>query len=702
MLTETASTAGTCSAVITVTTTDFCGNSASVTYNTRIDNTAPTVTPGTIADCYPTVAAAEAAALAATSATDNCPGTLTETASTVGTCSAVITVTTSDGCGNSAQVTYNTRIDNTAPTVTAGTIASCYTTLAAAEAAAIAATIASDNCPGTVAKTASTVGTCSAVITVTATDFCGNSASVTYNTRIDGTAPTFTQGTLALCYPTVAAAEAAAIAATVASDNCPGAVTKTASTVGTCTAVVTVTLADGCGNTATVVYNTRIDNVGPTVTPGTIALCYPTVAAAEAAALAATTIVDDCLSTLDVDVNTVGECNATITITATDGCGNSSMTSYTTNIDGTAPMLVCKNVTIVLPPNGVYTIAQADVVQSVSDNCGIFDVTISPTTVSCDDLYNTIPVTVTATDPCGNATTCVANVHVTEGTALPEPWMPGNVGTTANGTSRFSPCTNGGSFVLSATGFSLPNSDVAHLVSQQICGDGEIIARVAMVANGGWAGITIRENLMPGSRMVALRTQLSSFVRRDIRLTPNANKSILQLSTPQVPRWLRLIRAGNVVSGFVSVDGVNWSPAFSTTISMSNCVHFGMFVESINANTRTYGTFDNVSVSGSNNNLTEQAPNSAIDHQPIDLRIFPNPTDGQVRLDLSKVNGREVNVEVFNGQGQRVTSRRIAEATEQEVIDLSDYSDGVYWFRIRVADEPPASFKVVKQQAIRP
>jgi hypothetical protein len=280
--------------------------------------------------------------------------------------------------------------------------------------------------------------------------------------------------------------------------------------------------------------------------------------------------------------------------------------------------------------------------------------------------------------------------------------MPGNVGATANGTSRYSPCTNGGSFVLSATGFSLPNADVAHLVSQQICGDGEIIARVAMVANGGWAGITVRENLSPGSRMVALRTQLSAFIRRDIRLTPNGNKSILQLSAPQQPRWLRLTRAGNVVSGFISVDGVNWSPAFSTTITLPNCVQFGMFVESINTNTRTHGIFDNVSVSGNNSTLAEQTPNQAVGQQPIDVSIFPNPTDGQVRLDLSKAAGREVNVEVFNSQGQRITSRRVAEATEQEVIDLTDYSDGVYWFRIRVADEPPANFKVIKQQAIRP
>ena len=43
-----------------------------------------------------------------------------------------------DGCGNSATVTYSTRIDNTPPVPVAGSIAGCYPTAAAAEAAAIA------------------------------------------------------------------------------------------------------------------------------------------------------------------------------------------------------------------------------------------------------------------------------------------------------------------------------------------------------------------------------------------------------------------------------------------------------------------------------------------------------------------------------------------------------------------------------------
>jgi hypothetical protein len=73
----------------------------------------------------------------------------------------------------------------------------------------------------------------------------------------DMTAPMITTGTIAACYDSQAAAEAAAIAATIATDDCSMLVTKTASTVTTyCDYVITVTATDQCGNTATTSYTT--------------------------------------------------------------------------------------------------------------------------------------------------------------------------------------------------------------------------------------------------------------------------------------------------------------------------------------------------------------------------------------------------------------------------------------------------------------
>src|SRR5439155_9113549 len=131
-------------------------------YSTRIDNTKPLVTKTSIAACYPSVAAAEAAAIGATRATDNWTCSPVLTASTVGDCSATVTVTATDQCGNSGSVSYSTRIDNTKPRSEERRVGKDYPTGAAAEAAAIAETSATDNCTASPAPTATTVSDCSA------------------------------------------------------------------------------------------------------------------------------------------------------------------------------------------------------------------------------------------------------------------------------------------------------------------------------------------------------------------------------------------------------------------------------------------------------------------------------------------------------------------------------------------------------------
>ena len=105
--------------------------------------------------------------------------------------SHTVGVTVTDIHGNTATGQFTVTVTDTELHVaTARLIASCYTTQSAAEADAVAATSATDNCGVDTVAIQSTVGTCSAVITVRVTDIHGNHADVTYNTRIDGAVPT--------------------------------------------------------------------------------------------------------------------------------------------------------------------------------------------------------------------------------------------------------------------------------------------------------------------------------------------------------------------------------------------------------------------------------------------------------------------------------------------------------------------------------
>ncbi len=412
----------------TYTLTDDCTNFDTwVQVFTIADTTNPTVTAGTIGACYADVAAAEAAAIAATTYNDNCTahGSLGVAASTTGTCSAVVTVTVTDACGNSNSVNYNTRIDSTDPTVTAGSIGACYPTAAAAEAAAITATTYGDDCTahGSLGVVASTLGTCSAVVTVTVTDECGNDASVAYNTRIDNTPPTATSsGGIASCYTSQAVAEAAAVANSSAIDDCPGALTPIVSTTGTCTATIKVKFQDACGNQSNELsYSTSIDAGGPAATSaGPIAGCHLTEAAAVAAALANSSAIDDCTPTPtpSTSVSYAG-CVATISVWYTDACGNPSNTlQYSSTVDGAAPTLSgCPSGPITVPGdascNGVVPNVLGGV--SASDACDTSPtITQSPTAGS--SFTGSVVVTITAADDCGNSSTCTVTVAVIDAT----------------------------------------------------------------------------------------------------------------------------------------------------------------------------------------------------------------------------------------------------------------------------------------------
>jgi hypothetical protein len=260
-----------CDRVITRTwsVTDKCGKVVSFTQTITVKDTIPPVlTKGSIGSCYKTVGEAEAAAIAATTGSDNCSA-VRLSASTSGECSAVITVTGTDACNNPASVTYNTHIDNTRP-VLSGCPATTVSVQCIADVPLPANVTANDNCDGQLAVSfneSSAGPDCDKTITRTwsATDTCGNTTTCSQTITVkDTTPPTLTKGSIGSCYKTVAEAEAAAVAATTGSDNC-SAVRLSASTSGECSAVITVTGTDACNNPASVTYNTRIDNTPPVI-----------------------------------------------------------------------------------------------------------------------------------------------------------------------------------------------------------------------------------------------------------------------------------------------------------------------------------------------------------------------------------------------------------------------------------------------------
>jgi hypothetical protein len=209
-----------------------------------------------------------------------------------------------------------------------------------------------DNC--TAAPTVAFVGdvsdgnTCPEVITRTysVTDDCGNAINVTQTITVDDTTvPTFTAPADITINADLNCNYDASVGNTVdvtdEADNCSVGLNATfvdVTVAGACPGAQVITrtwsLIDDCGNAVAdqVQTITVEDNSGPVLVQGSIDPHYTTVAAAEAAAMAATTATDNCSVNLTSMVATVGNCPATITVTFTDECGNSSDAIYTTDI----------------------------------------------------------------------------------------------------------------------------------------------------------------------------------------------------------------------------------------------------------------------------------------------------------------------------------------------------------------------------------
>jgi hypothetical protein len=174
-----------------------------------------------------------------------------------------VTNTARDSSGNSNRCTFTVTVVDTQLPVLSGLPNPSLRVQCLADVPSVPTVTANDNCDGnvTVIFTPTASGdVCNGTISRTwsAMDTSGNTATFTQTIIVhDDINPILIKGTIATSYATVAEAEAAAVAATGASDNC-SAVTKTVSTVGDCPIVITVTGTDACGNHESVSYNTCV------------------------------------------------------------------------------------------------------------------------------------------------------------------------------------------------------------------------------------------------------------------------------------------------------------------------------------------------------------------------------------------------------------------------------------------------------------
>ncbi|HEX2772519.1 MAG TPA: hypothetical protein VHN18_08840, partial [Micromonosporaceae bacterium] len=125
-----------------------------------------------------------------------------------------------------------------------------------------------------------------------------------------------------------------------------------------------------------------------------------------------------------------------------------------------------------------------------------------------------------------------------------------------------------------------PVSDQFGFVHQALSGNGSITARVVSQENSHeWAGagLMVKDGVSSGSRYAAIMVTPD----HGVRLSANFATSLSGGDGDGAPRWLRLTRDGDSVTGFQSTDGTDWREVGTVDVgALPSTVEIGLFVSS--------------------------------------------------------------------------------------------------------------------------
>jgi len=157
-----------------------------------------------------------------------------------------------------------------------------------------------------------------------------------------------------------------------------------------------------------------------------------------------------------------------------------------------------------------------------------------------------------------------------------------------------------GRFNLVASGSDIwEKADAFHFAGTPLTGDGQITAHIiSMQFTDPWAkaGVMFREDFSPGSKhaLMALTANGGSVFQRRVKvgeLTWNTDGP-----AANVPGWVRLVRAGTMLTGYVSKDGIDWQRADSIAVPMNQTIYVGLAVTAHNNSALNSALFDHVDI----------------------------------------------------------------------------------------------------------
>lgn len=203
--------------------------------------------------------------------------------------------------------------------------------------------------------------------------------------------------------------------------------------------------------------------------------------------------------------------------------------------------------------------------------------------------------------------------------ALPSPWSAEQIGKpTVPGSANFKSDV----FTLEATGesFATDKPDSFFFVHQPLRGNGQIVARILSLESGA-AGVMMRDSTATNALFAAMFAELNEMIayrsRREekFRLEKGAEGDSRNRPYVNLPRWVKLIREGDELRGFMSWDnGEHWENFQKGSVPMGTNIVVGVFTMPGDSAKAKQAQFDNVTVTqwGDNRQQAEQKLNYSV------------------------------------------------------------------------------------------
>jgi hypothetical protein len=159
-------------------------------------------------------------------------------------------------------------------------------------------------------------------------------------------------------------------------------------------------------------------------------------------------------------------------------------------------------------------------------------------------------------------------------------------------------------------------ADAIFFASVPASGDAEVVAHVTASDAGATVGVMLRTGTEAGAAGASMTIGADGASVFQVR--ESAGGAATRVQAAQGASWLRLVRRGDLVSGYVSADGTNWIRVAFAHVALGDNVHAGIAVASGSRSSAAAASFDNLRINA--------APPLAVPEPPSELTTVVDGT----------------------------------------------------------------------------